>query len=210
MIWAIWDLEEVSSLNFVNIFIGLYLPNTMPKKQSIKNQIRNIKRYLAKKGDSIEPAIKKAQEKKLLALEAATGDKIKNQKEQKLAKKYHRVKFFEKKKVLRKIKKAERAIREKAGDASTNQKALTTARDQLTYIEYYPKDKKYVSLFVFDQKEDPKKSANIRSRLLDSAKERKLREETEASTKANTTNQRDYDDDKTGGVAAEDKDDFFM
>ena len=197
-----------------------HTPTTMPKKQSVKNQIRNIKRFLQKKGDTMDPSTKRDQERKLAILEAKVVDKLRQGKEQKLAVKYHRVKFFEKKKVLRKIKQLERTLKERRSskesstDTTLEECNLAAAKDNLTYIDYFPKDKKYVSLFVFDKQEDSKKRETLKKNLLASAQQRKAREEQEASTKANTTHLRDYDDDNTtsrsGASNNNEEDSFFL
>ena len=80
----------------------------MPKKPSVKNQIRGVRRFLAKRGDTLTPEARREQEKKLEMLERKLAASAQSEKERKLAKRYHHVKFFEKKKVLKKIKQLER------------------------------------------------------------------------------------------------------
>ena len=190
--------------------------NTMPKKQSIKNQIRNIKRFLNRKGAELDESIKTDQNRKLKALEAQVQDNHKKEKVKKLAIKYHKVKFFEKKKVLRKIKKFTKALvaMDDSSDSAGKKKMtkdLEAAKDMLLYIEYFPKESKYVSLFVEDEDlEREERSAKLRKSLLELAKKRKAEEELAASKKASTTHLRDYDDDEVHGGEVEDGDTFFL
>ena len=264
----------------------------MPKKQSIKNQIRNINRFLRKKGADLDEATKQDQQRKIEALERQIAGKVVKKKEQKLATKYHMVKFFEKKKVLRKIKKAQKAIqaadttsssstsstssstraaasaaaaaaaaaaakahykqlksnsapqadidaakknykslKSAAAAAATTttpttttpttttptgetslEQDLQTAQDQLIYIDYFPKDHKYVSLFVKDDLNDAdnQKAARLKATLLERAKKRKAEEEQKAATKVSTKNERDYDDEVNQSGDVDEKDNFFM
>ena len=64
--------------------------------------------------------------------------------------KYRKIKFFEKKKVLRRIEKTRRKIAktEDQKGKETLRKELKRHKDNLEYIEYFPRDRKYVSLFV--------------------------------------------------------------
>jgi len=58
----------------------------MPKKQSIKNQIRNINRFLRKKGADLDEATKQDQQRKIEALERQIAGKVVKKKEQKSSK----------------------------------------------------------------------------------------------------------------------------
>ena len=90
-------------------------------------------------------------------------------------------------------------------------KDLEAAKDMLLYIEYFPKESKYVSLFVEDEDlEREDRSAKLRKSLLELAKKRKAKEELAASKKASTTHLRDYDDDEVHDGEIEDGDTFFL
>ena len=184
----------------------------MPKHQSLKNQIRNVRRFLAKRGDSMAPEVKREQEKKLEMLQRKQLASAQNEKERKLAKRYHHVKFFEKKKVLKKIKQLEK--RAKAAAASNDggssaragpsadaiQRDLQRHRDNLIYVEFFPKDAKYVSLFAKKDGDTVDNTDKI-AKLLVRAKERKNREEQAAALRIENMDRRDYDDDDADGHA---------
>lgn len=183
----------------------------MPKNQSLKNQIRNVRRFLQKRGDSMAPDVKREQERKLQALERKQVASVQNEKERKLAKRYHHVKFFEKKKVLKKIKQLEKRAKAAAaaaaassdGAARTDQGAdaiqrdLRRQRDNLVYVEFFPKDAKYVSLFAKKDGDLVDNKDKIAA-LLVRAKERKQREEQAAALRIENMDRRDYDDDDEG------------
>eukprot|EP00467_Chlorarachnion_reptans_P004060 CAMPEP_0114501182 /NCGR_PEP_ID=MMETSP0109-20121206/8362_1 /TAXON_ID=29199 /ORGANISM="Chlorarachnion reptans, Strain CCCM449" /LENGTH=110 /DNA_ID=CAMNT_0001678895 /DNA_START=384 /DNA_END=716 /DNA_ORIENTATION=+ len=65
-------------------------------------------------------------------------------------KKYRWVRFVERKKAQRLYQKAR-----KIQDKGNRTKELTTARDMLRYIDYYPKNEKYISLFKNFDKNHP-------------------------------------------------------
>lgn len=119
------------------------LPKT---KKSPKNRIRDLKRQLGR-ADGEKAAALQEQIDALTACEtAASVERRRVETEKKYATKYHKVKFFERRKIDRKLAQARR---EK--DAELEEKLL---RD-LDYVKFYPKGKKYISLFV-ERDEDPK------------------------------------------------------
>tara|TARA_B110000091_G_scaffold125236_1_gene134640 strand:- start:323 stop:568 length:246 start_codon:yes stop_codon:yes gene_type:complete len=80
------------------------------------------------------------------------------------------------------------------------------------YINYFPKDHKYVSLFAKEDRNDAsnERSAKLKASLLERAKQRKADEEQKAATKVETKDKRDYDDEEDANGAVEDKDNFFL
>lgn len=178
----------------------------MPKKQSLKNQIRAIRRMLGRNKDSMSEEARAHQEKRLRSLEQKQMDNKQREKERKLAKRYHHVKFFEKKKVLKKIKQLERRLKSASSSTSSSpisdvQHELQRARDNLIYIQYFPKNAKYVSLFAkSDEKTD--NTAKIAA-LLKRAKERKQQEARAEALRIENIDKRDYDDDDGAGSEIE-------
>ena len=70
------------------------------KKRSFKDQIRGVQRYLRRKDITAEA--RATNEKKLKQLQQQQLNRIRVDKEKKISKQYHGIKFFEKKKLLRK------------------------------------------------------------------------------------------------------------
>lgn len=72
---------------------------------------------------------------------------MKQQRERKLAKKYHKVRFFERVKVERKLKRVASRIKDCSSPGTKLLEELHTLQDDLAYIKYFPKGEKYISLF---------------------------------------------------------------
>lgn len=112
-------------------------------RTSVKNQIRSVKRFLAKTNFKGPAAAKhEAKLKRLEALLVSNVEKKKTQeREQKFAKKYHKVKFFERVKVERKLKRMN-----KSTEVIDEEKKRKLGED-LVYIKHFPKGEKYISIF---------------------------------------------------------------
>jgi len=113
------------------------------KKSSIKQQIRGIERLLKREG--VAPEAKAAQETRLKELQDSLQDRQKRDLEQKYSKKYHMVRFFERKKVSRKLSQVVKQLEDK-GLGAKERKALEQTRDRLDadldYIVNFPRDHK--------------------------------------------------------------------
>ncbi|KAJ8076748.1 18S rRNA maturation protein [Marasmius tenuissimus] len=121
-------------------------PNALPGVQKIKASIRQARRLLAK--DKLDADVRVQTERKLKSLEADLAKAEENRKEKTLATRYHKVKFFERQKVTRKIKQTIRELSEADGSSRERLKSeLLSLRVDLNYILHYPKTKKYISLF---------------------------------------------------------------
>lgn len=119
-------------------------------RQKIKKKIRSLQRVLKKEGLA---ATKRTEAER--ALEALSGDldqASRRNSERKNAKKYHMVRFFERKKALRVLKKPHSGDRELA---------------QWYYVTRWPKGEKYVALFARDSNVD--ENPRIRQILSDMA-----------------------------------------
>ncbi|XBW36886.1 hypothetical protein QEN19_002465 [Hanseniaspora menglaensis] len=103
----------------------------------IKRKIRDIERLLAKKKDTLPDTILIEKERYLKTLNLELRNNELKQKAQKYSKKYHMVRFFEKKKSLKNYKKA---VSEKKEDLQKEQL-------ELLYAHNFPKCEKYVSLY---------------------------------------------------------------
>ncbi|XP_065182872.1 uncharacterized protein LOC135813795 [Sycon ciliatum] len=131
------------------------------KKKSVKVQIRGIERLLKK--DDLPAPVRESQERMLAMLRGDQQDHQRQIVEQRMQKKYRMVRFFEKRKLMRKIQQCNK----KLGSASKSDRRLLEERladlhKDFNYIEYFPKAKKYISLFAEDQAE---KSLQEKGRL---------------------------------------------
>jgi len=114
----------------------------------IKSALRQTRRLLAKEG--ITADIRVETERKLKALETDLVAAEKANKERALATRYHKVKFFDRQKLLRKIKQTKSRL-EEDGVSSKARRArvaeLFELRVDLNYVLNYPSMEKYISLF---------------------------------------------------------------
>ena len=67
--------------------------------------------------------------------------------ERKLSKRYHKVRFFERVKVERKIKRIKKSLSEGSDRDHQALGALQQLKNDLTYIKFFPKGERYISLF---------------------------------------------------------------
>ncbi|KAJ7496600.1 hypothetical protein FB451DRAFT_1335114 [Mycena latifolia] len=114
-----------------------------PGLQKLKSSLRQTRRLLAK--DNLAADVRVETERRLKALEADLEVAELGKKERALAVRYHKVKFFERQKVVRKLNQTKKKI--STSDAPQLQSTLHELRVDLNYILHYPKTKKYVSLF---------------------------------------------------------------
>ncbi|KAF7782763.1 hypothetical protein Agabi119p4_2139 [Agaricus bisporus var. burnettii] len=118
-----------------------------PGVSKIKSSLRQTRRLLAK--DKLAADVRVETERRLKALEGELAQAEVANKERTMATRYHKIKFFERQKVTRKISQIQKQIASTEDDP-TKEKLLRTLyerRVDLNYILHYPKLKKYISLF---------------------------------------------------------------
>ncbi|KAL4437487.1 hypothetical protein ABPG77_003468 [Micractinium sp. CCAP 211/92] len=140
------------------------------KPKSVKNQIRDMERLLAK--PDLDPKMRARLEGKLEELKAAQAQHQRQELERKYAVRYHKVRFFERVKLERRIKKLQAQVSAAqggsagaavadaastgnttngsgaggAGDLAQLEAALAAAKEDLEYVLHFPKAEKYVSI----------------------------------------------------------------
>ncbi|XP_065863180.1 rRNA-processing protein EFG1 isoform X1 [Euphorbia lathyris] len=117
------------------------------KSVSLKNQIRSVERMLRKE---LPPQVREAQKTKL--------DELKNQQEihtrlaleRKIFLRNRKVKFFERRKIERRLRRLEKLQRTSSGQAQDVEitEQLSKLKEDLEYVRFFPKTEKYVSLFT--------------------------------------------------------------
>lgn len=121
--------------------------SALPGVQKIKAALRQTRRLLAK--DKLAADVRVATERRLKSLEADLARAEQARVERTLATRYHKIKFFERQKVTRRLvqtKKQLAAATEKK-ERKKLEARLAELRVDLNYILHYPKTKKYISLF---------------------------------------------------------------
>jgi len=163
------------------------------KTTSLKNQIRSTERFLRK---DLPDEIRVAQEKKLEELKRQ--QELQNQLvvQRTLQFRDRKIKFFERRKIERMIRRLEKQQRSNGDGVNNN---LSKLREDLEYVRFFPKNEKYVSLFTGGNSQDIVQERNkwrkqIKENLMAAAANGKDLEETAS-------------DDDTLDVS---DDDFFM
>ncbi|ERN01445.1 rRNA-processing protein EFG1 [Amborella trichopoda] len=118
------------------------------KSVSLKNQIRSIERMLLRK--NLPHEVKNAQEARLEELKKQKEIETRLALERKMSLRYRRIKFFERRKMERRIRRLEKLQRTTTDPHSEEQIArqLSKLREDLEYLRFFPKTEKYLSLFV--------------------------------------------------------------
>ncbi|PKU71867.1 hypothetical protein MA16_Dca016320 [Dendrobium catenatum] len=128
---------------------GLGVDKKKKKKDSIslKNQIRSTERFLRK---DLPREIRLFQQQKLEDLKKQQETKAQLAVERKILLRDKKIKFFERRKVermIRRLEKQQRVLSEKASEERVSDQ-LAKFREDLEYIRFFPKTERYVSLFV--------------------------------------------------------------
>ncbi|KAI9138857.1 hypothetical protein BKA69DRAFT_712898 [Paraphysoderma sedebokerense] len=141
-------------------------PLVMSRSQ-LKHKIRGIERLLKNKASEIHATVRLDNERKLAALKFQLEQSTFNEKERKYAIMYRKVKFFERQKVTRKLKKVKKELESNPENEELKAELKDLELD-LCYVTHYPKSEKYISLFPTTTVTDPAviaKQAEIRSHI---------------------------------------------
>ncbi|KAJ1398908.1 rRNA-processing protein Efg1 [Sesbania bispinosa] len=114
---------------------------------SLKNQIRSTERMLRK---NLPPEVKEAQEQKLEALKKQQEIHTRLAAERKIFLRDRKIKFFERRKIERRIRRLEKLQRASSSPSSAQAYSdqLSSLKQDLQYVMYFPKTEKYVPLFT--------------------------------------------------------------
>ncbi|KAH7302203.1 hypothetical protein KP509_23G060600 [Ceratopteris richardii] len=174
------------------------------KLPSIKNQMRSIERLLRK---DLPSEVQDAQKKLLEALKKQEEEHKRSELERKMSIRYRRVKFFERRKIERRIKRVEKLLvamdaSDPAGKDQTSHlsEQLAQLKEDLEYVRFFPRSEKYVSLFI----------GNEDMEVI--AKRNKLREQIKANIAAAAASGVDLEETDIDNVPAAtvNDDDFFL
>ena len=183
-----------------------------PKKRTVTNKkrIRDLERLLEKKQDLPEE-VKKEKLKEIKELKK--GEKSKKEAE-KFETRYKKIKFFEKKKVIRKLEKLEKQRGETIDEEELKkiESSKGLYKNYLTYVNNFPPNQKYISLFPTSETD---KSKELRDGMME-----KILKTAEVKFKIREKELLDMDKDELDGVdnderiekkikAIEKKDAFF-
>ncbi len=116
---------------------------------SMKKRIRDLKRFLDYHGELPEE-VKKEKRKEIVELRKKLKNKLNAEKRQG---KYKSVKFFERKKLLRKEKQIKALLIDNQDEERLKEK-LAQVQDNLFYVDNFPSTMKYISLFPPQETEE--------------------------------------------------------
>ncbi|KAF5452743.1 hypothetical protein F2P56_027710 [Juglans regia] len=170
-----------------------------PKSVSLKNQIRSIERMLRK---DLTPDVRAAQEKKLEELKKQQDIHSRLAVERKIFLRDRKIKFFERRKVERRIRRLEKLQRASSGQEHDTKVAgqLSKLKEDLEYVRFFPKTEKYVSLFTGGDDSD----------IVD--RRNKLRKQIKANLVAAAASGKDLEEtgSEDDGLMDLSEDDFFL
>ncbi|PWN30509.1 hypothetical protein BDZ90DRAFT_229524 [Jaminaea rosea] len=109
----------------------------------IKAALRQTRRLLAK--PNLAQDVRQEAQRRLLSLQSDLAKRESSQKERKNADRYHKVRFFERQKLVRQIKKIKKDRKGKGADDDDEE--LKEKRVLLNYVLNFPPSLKYVALF---------------------------------------------------------------
>ncbi|ETW74615.1 hypothetical protein HETIRDRAFT_430930 [Heterobasidion irregulare TC 32-1] len=122
-----------------------------PGVSKLKAALRQTRRLLAK--DNLAANVRVETERRLKSLEGDLAKAEVGNKERTMAMRYHKVKFFDRQKLERKIKQTKKQLDDpelSSKKKKSVESALFELRVDLNYVTNYPKTEKYISLFPPD------------------------------------------------------------
>ncbi|RKP12949.1 hypothetical protein BJ684DRAFT_20534 [Piptocephalis cylindrospora] len=186
-------------------------PQTENSSSALRKRLRDTRRLL--KRENLEANVRVDAERREKALVLRLESRQNGEIEKKRAKKYHMIKFFEKSKVERKIRKVERSLKkakeggQEEGEEDELNKQLEDLAVDLAYIQHYPSGSKYISLFKSSDLPEDSKVARQRETLRQRAKDIIAGGDpasfSSASTKKKTSGKKDQ------GESLVEEDEFF-
>lgn len=143
----------------------------------VKKKIKSIENLLSK--ETLPADIRIEKERALKALHLDLKNSRFNLKTKERAKKYHMLRFFERKKALRKLKQATKAHNEAVEtevrkDIKKARKVLKHAQVDVAYVYMFPKSEKYIALYPNEPSADALKDENVRKGMQKTDEKRQL------------------------------------
>lgn len=141
-----------------------------------KKKIRDIERLL--KRDKLPADVRAENQRALKALKIDLESTQDHLKSKKIAKKYHMVRFFERKKALRKLKQAKKAYDEVAEkevkkDIKKARKVVRHCEIDFAYTVLFPKNQKYISLYPNTDSNVDMSNPKVKKGVLESEEKRR-------------------------------------
>ncbi|SCW02101.1 LAFE_0E14202g1_1 [Lachancea fermentati] len=137
----------------------------------IKKKIRDIERLLQRKRDTLPDTVLIEKERALEALQFELKNAETRQKIKKNAKKYHMVRFFERKKAIRRYTQALKQAQAHPDEASYKD-ALQERAIDVCYVVNFPKTEKYIALYP-SENDVESRDENVKRGIIKTSERRK-------------------------------------
>jgi hypothetical protein len=133
----------------------------------LKTSIRNIKRLLERdvaeksmgeaggKNKPLPPKVRISKERELASAQHELAESVAAEKRSKMIARYHKVRFFDRQKATKRLKRARKAMKECEDDAVRREELAREADEcelDVQYAMYYPLDVPYVALYPSHKK----------------------------------------------------------
>jgi hypothetical protein len=133
----------------------------------LKTSIRNIKRLLERdvaeksmgeaggKNKPLPPKVRISKERELASAQHELAESVAAEKRSKMIARYHKVRFFDRQKATKRLKRARKAMKEVEDDAARREELAREADEcelDVQYAMYYPLDVPYVALYPSHKK----------------------------------------------------------
>ena len=121
----------------------------------LKNQVRSLKRLL-ERNDGLPATVRVEKERALQTAQHELQEAEKAKKYSDMIGKYHKIRFFDRQKAAKRLKRAQKELKACESDAPERMRLEQVVKDRevdVNYAQYFPLDQPYVSLF-------PRKSGN--------------------------------------------------
>lgn len=153
------------------------LSDVLGSSVRVKKKIKSIQNLLAK--ETLPADIRIEKERALKALQADLKTTRFNLKTRERAKKYHMLRFFERKKAIRKLKQATKAHNEATEgevrkEIKKARKVLKHAQIDVAYVYMFPKSEKYIALYPNEPLPEMLKDANVKKGMQQTDEKRQL------------------------------------
>lgn len=135
----------------------------------LKTSIRNIRRLLERDGVDKEkgqkplpPKIRISKERELASAQHELAESQAAERRSKMIARYHKVRFFDRQKATKRLKRAKKAMKEVESDAQKREelaKEVDECELDVQYAMFYPLDVPYVALYPSAKKEEGKTDA---------------------------------------------------
>jgi hypothetical protein len=127
----------------------------VPTASSLKSSIRSLRRFLQRPNAELSPELRKAKEIEIELLERNLAQKLEEKRQKTVDERYKNIKFFEKRKILRKIAQLRKKLSNLASNSTVPteeereiREEMKKQQENLDYIDFYPRGMKYVALFA--------------------------------------------------------------